>query len=162
MPTFTIEQFDYGKHLNRVALMVPCKESQVELDSSPLKELGFTTAQVLMDALIGSEEAFVVIDVDSHRLLGLFGAAQQVIKGQIVIVPWFITTGFEREPQNVRPFLRASRVMLKEWAHMCRGKLMMNTCLNNPRITKWLKWLGFTVEESKDKQFVTFVKKGGT
>lgn len=162
MPRFTIEHFEYGKHLPRVALMEPCKESLIEINSNPLKNLGFTTAQVLMDSLIGSEDAYVAYDLTTKALLGLFGIAQQVYNGQIVVVPWFITNGFEREPQNLRPFLRCSKVMLESWERDYPKRLFVNTCLNDKRITKWLRWLGFTVEDSPNKQFVTFVKKGGT
>lgn len=159
---FTVEKFDYGRHLTRVPLMVLCKESQLEVDHNPLKELGFTTAQIMMDALIGSEESYVFVCTKTRGLLGLFGAAQQVIGGTIVVVPWFLTTGFERLPMNTRAFLRCGRVMMTEWNHMARGKLMINECLNDKRITKWLRWLGFTVEDDPMKRFVTFVKKGGT
>jgi len=146
---FTIETFEYGKHMPRVSLMELSEESQATVNQSSLKkDLGFTTAQVLMDALIGSEEAFVVLDPKTRRLLGLFGVAQQVINEEIMLTPWFFSSGFEREVGNRRPFIRASVTMVNEWRRLAPYRTMVGICRNTVRNYKWLTKLGFEVPAS--------------
>lgn len=160
-PTFTIEQFEYGKHLPRVALIQLSTESQEMVDEHPLKKhLGFTTAQVLMDALIGSEEAFVVLDPKTQRLLGLFGIAQQVQGDSIVLLPWFYSSGFEREPRNWRPFIRASVAMVNEWRRVAPHRTMVGACKNTVRNFKWLTQMGFTMEATTKNSARFYYRKG--
>lgn len=160
-PTFTIEQFEYGKHLPRVALMNLSVESQEMVDANSLrKDLGFTTAQVLMDALIGSEEAYVVLDPKTRRLLGLFGVAQQVQGETIVLIPWFFSTGFERDPRNWRPFIRASVTMVNEWRRLAPYRTMVGVCKNTVRNFKWLSLMGFIVEATTKNSTRFYYRKG--
>lgn len=158
---FTLEAYDYVKHMMLLTDFTPCPESLKEIRASSLsKELGFTDTQVLMDSVIGSEEVWVFRDKRSRRIVGVAGAAQSVLNGAIVVVPWFLTSGFERHPRTRRLFLKAAREILRGWELQARGKLFVNTCLNDKRITKFLNHLGFTVEPGT-QEFTTFWKKGG-
>lgn len=158
---FTLEAYDYVKHMMLLTEFTPCPESLREIRASSLsKELGFTDCQVLMDSVIGSDEVWVFRSKTSRKIIGVAGAAQSVLNGSIVVVPWFITNGFERHPRNRRLFLKAAHEILRTWELQARGKLFVNTCLNDKRITKFLKHLGFTIEPGTG-EFVTFWKKGG-
>lgn len=158
---FTLEAYDYVKHMMLLTEFTPCSESLREIRASSLsKELGFTDTQVIMDSVIGSEEVWVFRSSDSRRIIGICGAAQSVVQGSIAVIPWFITNGFERDPRNTYLFLRAAREILRGWELQARGKLFVNTCLNDKRITKFLRHLGFTIEPGTG-EFVTFWKKGG-
>ena len=137
-------------------------ESLKEVRATTLStDLGFTDLQVVMDSIIGSEEAWVFLDRKTRGILGVAGVAQSIANGEIVVVPWFLTSGFERLPENRRLFLKAAKELMRSWETMARGKLFVNTCLNERRITKFLKYLGFTVEPSIET-FTLFWKKGGT
>lgn len=157
---FHIEPFDYVKHIQRVLLMELCPESLEEVNHSPLVELGFCPKQIVLDALISSDEAYVFVHSRNYRIMGVCGAAHAIRGGTTVIIPWFLTDGFERRESNRWKFLRISRDLLRDWERMAPGKTFENICLNVPRITKWLKWLGFTVEETAGR-FARFEKKGG-
>jgi hypothetical protein len=159
---FTLESHDYEKHMLRLTEFTPCVESHKEIRSSPLSyELGFTDCQVVMDSVISSEEAWVFCDASSRKIIGIAGIAKGVVNGELAMLPWFLTSGFERLPENRRLFLKAAQELLKSFEKATGGKLMINTCLNDKRITKFLKFLGFTVEPSFG-EFTTFWKKGGT
>ena len=158
---FTLEAYDYVKHMMLLTEFTPCPESLREIRASSLsKELGFTDTQVIMDSVIGSEEVWVFRSTDSRKIIGICGAAQGVIQGSIAVIPWFITNGFERNPSNTYLFLKAAREILRGWELQARGKLFVNTCMNDKRITKFLRHLGFTIEPGTG-EFVTFWKKGG-
>ena len=158
---FTLEAYDYVKHTMPLTVFTPCPESLREIRASSLsKELGFTDTQVIFDSVIGSDDVWIFRDTDTRRIVGICGAAQSIIQGEMAVIPWFITNGFERDPRNTYLFLRAAREILRGWELQARGKLFVNTCLNDKRITKFLRHLGFTVEPGT-QEFTTFWKKGG-
>jgi hypothetical protein len=161
MANFFVQPFSYVEHIQRVLLMKLSPDASTEVDAHPLrKDLGFTQSQVVLDSLIGSEEAFVILDREARRCLGVYGVAQQVYNGDIVIIPWFLSSGFESDPRYTRDFLRHCEEVIGQWFARAPHRTFINQCLNVPRITRWLKWLGFTVEKDPMKKFVNFWKGG--
>ena len=157
---FTIEEFAYEKHMNRFVLMTFDELSMEELTSSSLfKDLKYTPHQVALDWLIGSDSCWVFLDVSTKRIVGITGAYQQIHNGEIVVTPWFLGTGFQRKPWNIRAFLRATTEILRGWQIHARNRLFGGTCKCNKKNRKFLKYLGFDIF---DTHGLTFTKKGVT
>ena len=161
-PTFTIEKFSYERHLMPLRELLLSPESQDEVDSCGLREhLGYTTTQVLLDYLIGAEEAFVFISVHNHMILGIAGVSQGIMNGEISVFPWFLSDGFQQLPWNTKTFMRAAKVILGEWEHLGRTKNFLGTCQNIPENKCLLQYLGFSWEHRDGPGIIKFRKKGG-
>lgn len=139
---YYIEPFDQKKHMHLLCLMEFSKESRMELRASPLVGMGLGPAEILYDCVCGSAESFVIRDRQTRRIRGVFGCANGVDH----VSPWFLSDGFEREPENLRQFMKDSVLYMKHFKALCPPhKDMLNFCLDDSRITRWLRWLGFTV-----------------
>ncbi len=158
---FTVEKFCYERHILGVTHMKLDPLSQHEVNRCSLrKDLGFTTSQVLLDYLIGSEEALVFKDVHSETIFGICGASQGILGGEIVVTPWFLSNGFHTEPKHIRAFLRVTKVILAEWEHRCGyHRTFMSSCGNDPRNIRLLEYLGFMWTSGISETI--FKKKGG-
>lgn len=156
---FTLEQFNYGKHLSRVALMEPdVLSSEVMTFTGLQNELGFTKAQVLMDALIGSDEAFVFLDRKTNTVVGAFGVAQKVCYGTIMCEPWLYSNGFHKHPSNTAAFLRVLKTAAEDWRRQAPHRTFIGIVPNRKESSVLLKHLGFSVITSGDR--ITFTRKG--
>lgn len=142
-----------------------CRESKLEIaaseDSSFLND-----GQVINQSLVQSLESYLFMQGDSIR--GACGVAKKYTRDSYLMVPWFLTDGFEREPENRYDFLCFSCLLMKKWARgVPSGISFCNICLDDPRITKWLsRWLGFSIspvpaKEFRGKRFMWFHGRGG-
>lgn len=119
---FTVEKFCYERHILGVNHMTLDPLSQQEVNRcSSRKDLGFTTSQVLLDYLVGSDEALVFKDTKRDTILGICGAHQSILNRTIVVTPWFFSNGFHKKPKHVRSFLRVAKVLLEEWGSNAVG-----------------------------------------
>lgn len=158
---FTIEAFDYHKDIHRVSLMNLSPESSEEALQSPLMALGVSLSTVVLTSLVGSDEAYLFTTEDTGKVLAAFGVSSFLREGKRVRSPWFLSSGFEREtPEASFRFARVSKLIVNHWFEETPELAFYNVCLNVPHITRWLTWLGFTVEESNGR-FTKFFKKGG-
>ena len=158
---FTVEKFCYERHILGITHMRLDPLSQQEVNRCSLrKDLGFTTSQVLLDFLIGSEEALVFKSLTNDTIYGICGASSSILGGEIVVTPWFLSNGFHKEPDNIRAFLRVSKVLLQEWEQRCGyHRTFISSCVNDDRNVRLLEYLGFTWNRGISE--ITFKKKGG-
>mgnify|MGYP000854764188 CR=1 FL=1 len=158
---FTVEKFCYERHILGVNHMTLDPLSQQEVNRCSLrKDLGFTTSQVLLDYLVGSDEALVFKDTKRDTILGICGAHQSIRNGTIVVTPWFFSNGFHKKPKHVRSFLRVAKVLLEEWEQRCGyHRTFISSCLNDDRNKRLLEYLGFMWTSGISE--ITFKKKGG-
>lgn len=145
---YYIEEYSQNKHLHLLSLMKLSKESRMETEVSPLCDIGLSPQDILYDCVIGSAESFVVRCKDSRRIRGVFGCSQQITPQCTIAVPWFLSDGFEREPENIRQFLLDSTLIVSNWRRTSKCRRMFNYCLSDRRIMRWLRRLGFTVSNA--------------
>ena len=159
---FTIEAFNYQRDIHRVSLMELSPESAEEILQSPLMALGVSLSTVVLTSLAGSDEAYLFTTKEgTGKVLAAFGVSSFLRAGKRVRSPWFLSSGFERgTPETSFRFARVSKEIVNHWFKETPEADFFNVCLNVPRITRWLTWLGFSVEDSSER-FIEFFKKGG-
>ena len=160
MINFTIKPFRYEEHIIGVKHLMLNKASQSEIDNNGLKEhLGFTTPQVLLDYLFGSDEAYVFIN-RQHQIVGICGCFQGVAQGTICSTPWFFSNGFHKLKNNRRAFLRSAHHLMDSWEVMARGRLFHGYCCDTMENRRLLEFLGFMWSSSELTTRLIFRKKG--
>lgn len=148
----TLESFDFPKHIMGVARMGLSLESLEEIKEVQCLPDGVTPNTVVLTCLQASKHAYVIRD-ESQDIVGACGVAVDPFG---LASPWFLSSGFERKPQYLKAFLRGSTTLFKGWLKELPYRIYHNRCLNDPRIVRWLRWLGFTVATSATKRFVPF------
>lgn len=128
--------------------------------STLVADLGFTLKQVLLDALIGSEESLVILEKSTNRIVGIAGASQAFRGDTTVVLPWFYSTGFETNAPVW--FLMRMKATLAVWERWARGKVFLGEYPSNKQTARLLRYLGFTVSTGTRKGFMRFTKKGGS
>jgi len=139
---YLIEDFSPGKHRARLQKLLLSPESSAEIRR--VKPEFMTDEQFVYLCLETSEESRVFIHRATGRICGAFGYTFGVFKGHISVCPWFLSDGFERKDPMF--FLKVSKAIVNKWLREIPTKHWGNVCLADPRIIKWLRYLGFTVD----------------
>ena len=145
-----LEPFCTNSHIMKVATMGICKESAIELEEAYGDLMSPNTG--VLTSLQSSKHAYVVLDLNGNMVAAL-GVAVTPLG---LAVPWFLSSGFERDRRYTKDFLRGSKDMVNGWFTQLPYRIYQNKCLNSPRIVRWLRWLGFQVTEST-KDFTCFM-----
>lgn len=151
---FYVEPFKYEDHMHLLIDFVPGEISRVELLAhvGPSFPEGTSIDTLLVHCVLLSYETWVFRCTETRKILGIGGLSKPPIDG--VICPWYLSRGFE--PLCPVEFFRAARDLVLYWQKTLPPRMgMVNLCLNTPRVVKFLRALGFTVEDSPGK-FVKF------
>ena len=154
--THIVEHFDFNKHCFRLNLMELSPESlRAVQEVSQVADLGFTPSQVLMNAVVTSTEAFVVLTKDTHRLIGLAGVSPRYYGTTVVNSPWlYVSPEFTQMPVFLHRFCS---IVLDKWL---AESPLWGEAVYCPKTERFLVSLGFTIQYSGKTMY--YYKKGGT
>lgn len=156
---YTVERYDMAKHGNLVNLMELGEEAtQMALAVPQVKSLGFSITQVLMMTLIVSVEAYVVINKQTGRIIGI-GGMNQYYKGSTVVhTPWLYSS---EEFQCLPGFLhRFCMTLLEKWTLEAPDLTLYGEVPRCSTTQRLLRSLGFTLSITNDT--ISYYKEGGT
>ena len=152
-PLFNLDTFDERRDILKLIHMVLSEDSRLELVFGGQEP----TPKGVYDCILLSQQAWVFTSLKTRRILGVAGISKLPMEGSIMI-PWYLSSGFETKcPLQ---FYRAAQGLLNYWETQYFNSTLVNVCLNKPRVTKFLRSLGFTVEKST-REFTKFYKKIG-
>jgi hypothetical protein len=101
---------------------------------------------VIKKSFIASRDAMSAFDDNDHTLLAMFGVKPYSLSSDVAS-PWFLTTEHRRNRYS-KELLRGSRAAIGYW----KNEYSMLENYVDARYTqavRWVKWLGFTVEDAK-------------
>lgn len=150
---FSLDTFDEHRDILKLIHMDLSEDSRLELIYGGQEP----TPKGVYDCILLSQQTWVFTSLTTRRILGVAGLSKPPMDGNIM-VPWYLSSGFETEcPLQ---FYRAAQGLLNYWEAQYFNSTLVNVCLNKPRVTKFLRSLGFTIEES-NKSFTKFYKRIG-
>jgi len=132
-------------------------EDVMALDLRPieLREGWASTGEEPMErlALSLSLSRYLWVITYREKICGVFGLAVNTEEGVVYGTPWMLSNALPFAPYSHRGlFLRTS----KQIVMLMRSKvdLLMNiVSLENTESVRWLRWLGFTVDETTQHTF---------
>jgi hypothetical protein len=93
-----------------------------------------------------------VVTIDD-KICGVFGLTIQEYEGGILGTPWFVSNEAPFSTFALRGlFLRTSKQIVL-FMQSCCDQLTNIVSLENKEAVRWLRWLGFTLDESNQMTF---------
>jgi len=122
-------------------------------------------------ALSIANSCFLWVATYESKICGVFGLTIQEFEGGILGTPWFVSNEVPFSTRKSRGlFLRTSKQIVLLMQGIC-DQLTNIVSLENKEAVRWLRWLGFTLDESNQMTFdrdpdlhfvlVRWVGKGG-
>jgi hypothetical protein len=145
---FKVEPFVYWRDIAEVYKFDPADIAWYELERDR-EQIGIETVQgVIGISLVFSENYDSLIFRDkSGKAIAYGGISKECASG--IMCPWYVSDATEWETKCPHEFIGYAKMKLREWKERWPNAKFANQCLNNPKVTKFLRLLGFTVEPSE-------------